>query len=217
MPNESKLVRDRDRSKPEFPSNSESTSRRSSEEIKTRLQPIVKGRIRKKGWGSKIKESLVGTDNPSLMNYILFDIVIPAAKDTISHIVTGGIEMLLYGEKRHRPSNIRRDGSRSHVSYTSFYDGSEDRSRNDNRQAQDRHSFDDVVFSSRGEAEEVLSKMSEIVDEYGLISVADFYDLCNLQSNFTDNRYGWESLKDAFTERTREGYIIRLPRTKPLN
>ena len=215
MPNESKLVRE---AKPSFPSNSESAPRTHVEEVKERFKPIVKGRIRKKGWGTKIKESLIGSDNPSLMDYILFDIVVPAMKETITNIVSGGIEMLMYGEKRHRPSNMRRDGSKSYVSYSSYYNGSDDRgNRPETRHAQDRHAFDDVIFGSRGEAEEVLSKMAENIEEYGLISVADFYDLCNLQSNFTDNRYGWTSLKEAFTERTRDGYIIRLPRTKPLN
>ena len=216
MSNEAKLVRDR-LTKPEFPGNSETVVKHPTEEIKERLRPVVKGRIRKKSWGAKIKESLVSTDNPSLVDYILFDILVPAAKETISNIVSGGVEMLLFGEKRHRPSNVRRDGTKSYVSYSSYYDGSDGRPRNETRHAQDRHAFDDVVFGSRGEAEEVLSKMSENVEEYGLVSVADFYDLCNLQSNFTDNRYGWTSLKEAFTERTRDGYIIRLPRTKPLN
>ena len=217
MANEAKLVRDRN-AKPDFPSNSETVpAKRPTDDIKERMRPIVKGRLRKKGLGAKIRDSLVSSDNPSIMDYILFDILVPAAKETISNIVSGGVEMLLFGEKRHRPNNVRRDGTKSYVSYSSYYDGSDGRPRNEPRQAQDRHAFDDVIFGSRGEAEEVLSKMSENVEEYGLVSVADFYDLCNLPSNFTDNRYGWTTnIKDAFTERTRDGYIIKLPRTKPI-
>ena len=214
MSNESKLVRNREGAKPEFPGNSE--TKPSAEAIKQKIRPMVAGKLRKKGWGAKLRDSMVNTDNQSIMDYILYDILVPAAKDTISNIVTGGIELLLFGEKRHRPSNVRRDGTKSYVSYSQYYTGSEDRGRQESRHAQDRHAFDDVIFGSRSEAEDVLSRLSEMIDEYGLVSVADFYDLCSIQSNYTDNSYGWTSMKEAFTERTRDGYIIRLPRTKRL-
>lgn len=214
MSNESRLTREAPR-RPEFPGNSET---KDSESSKERIRPIVKGRVIKKGWGTKFKEAVISTDNPSIMDYLFYDILVPAAKETISNIISGGIELLLFGEKRHRPENVRRDGSKSYVSYGSYYNGNDEPSkRQEFRHAKDRHSFDDVIFNSRGEAEDVLSKMSELIEEYGIVSVADFYDLCNISSSFTDNRYGWNSFKEAFTERTRDGYIIRLPRTKPLN
>ena len=85
MPND-KLVRD---SRPEFPGNSETKTEISAK--KEKLRPVTKGRIVKKGWGTKFKESLVNNDNQSIMDYIFYDILIPAAKDTISNIVSDRI------------------------------------------------------------------------------------------------------------------------------
>jgi hypothetical protein len=202
-----------------YPSNTERAPGRE------KLESIVKGRViqRKKSIGQRFKESFLGDNsNGSVGDYLLYDIFIPAVKSTLSDIISSGVEMLLFGERRHRPDNVRRDRNRSYVSYTSYYNGRDDsRGRPSEQrptiQPHDRYNFEEIIFSSRGEAEDVLSKLSELVEDYGLVSVADFFDLCGLQSSFTDNKYGWTSLKEAFTERIRDGYVIRLPRARPLS
>ena len=71
-----------------------------------------------------------------------------------------------------------------------------------------RHNFDDIILDSRGEAEEVLSHLVDLVDDYGMASVADLYDLVGITSNFTDNKYGWTNLSSASVSRVRDGYLI---------
>lgn len=83
----------------------------------------------------------------------------------------------------------------------------------DNRHVRkSRMDFREIVFESRGDAEEVLSGLSDIIKEYRQTSVADLYDLCNITSSFADNKYGWEDLSGASVRRTTDGYILDLPK-----
>lgn len=80
-----------------------------------------------------------------------------------------------------------------------------------------RMDFREIVFVSRGDAEEVLTGLSDIIKEYKQTSVADLYDLCNITSSFADNKYGWEDLSGASVRRTNDGYILDLPRATVLD
>lgn len=87
---------------------------------------------------------------------------------------------------------------------------------NSRRSVRASYDFDDVVFDTRGEADEVLSSMDELMDRYGVVSVADMYDLCGMTCNYTDNKYGWKSLARADISRVRDGYMIKLPKAEPI-
>ena len=76
---------------------------------------------------------------------------------------------------------------------------------------------DDVILDNRGEAEEVLSRMDELIDTYGIVSVADFYDLVGITGKYTDNNYGWTDIHSAKVVSVRDGYLIKLPRALPVN
>lgn len=89
-------------------------------------------------------------------------------------------------------------------------------SGNSRRSVRASYDFDDVVFDTRGEADEVLSSMDELMDRYGVVSVADMYDLCGMTCNYTDNKYGWKSLARADISRVRDGYMIKLPKAEPI-
>mgnify|MGYP000709376163 FL=1 len=56
---------------------------------------------------------------------------------------------MLYGDKR--------SGSRGSSSYVSYRSYSDNTSRNSRRSVRASYDFDDVVFDTRGEADEVLS------------------------------------------------------------
>ena len=73
-------------------------------------------------------------------------------------------------------------------------------------------SYNDIVFSNRGDAEEVLSEMLEILEHFEVVSVADLFDLAGFSFKYTDEKYGWTNLQDARVERVCGGYTIRLPK-----
>ena len=56
--------------------------------------------------------------------------------------------------------------------------------------------------------------MDELIATYGLVSVADFYDLVGVSGNYTDNKYGWTDIRGATTVRVGDGYMIKVTKSK---
>ena len=151
-------------------------------------------------------------DISSVKNYILMDVVIPAVKKGISDIVTNGIDMLLYGEN----GSSKKQSTASKVSYRSYYESGKERNSQIQR-TRPGYNYDDIVLDNRGEAEDVLTRMDELISTYGMVSVADLYDLVGITCNYTDNKYGWTDVRSASIVRIREGYLIKMPNAMPLD
>lgn len=71
--------------------------------------------------------------------------------------------------------------------------------------------IEEPVFGSRVEANKVLDDMIDIIEKYGVVTVAELYELCDITSNYTDNLYGWVNLKEAEIIKIRVGYKLSLP------
>lgn len=213
MPNDEKEML-----KDTFPSNSKTIKK---EPVKKDIKKVVTGKVKKKKktFSKKMAETFLEDDTKSVSNYIIHDVIIPAAKGMISDMVGGGIEMLLFGERR--GGRTTRDRGRSYVNYNSVsYRNDRDSKRDKviSRSARARHDFDEIELETRGEAEEVLSHLVDLTIDYGMASVADLYELVGVESSFTDNKYGWTDLAGAYVGRVRTGgYILNLPRTQPLD
>lgn len=68
--------------------------------------------------------------------------------------------------------------------------------------------------TSRKEAKQILVYMQDIIDRYGVVTLADFYDLEDYtKAVYLDNKYGWHSLRGARVSLIRIGgaYRMKLP------
>lgn len=75
----------------------------------------------------------------------------------------------------------------------------------------------DILFKSRKEAETVLNAMNDILDQYGTVTLSDFYDLSGFLSSKKDYERGWTSLEGVTVEQNNSGgYFVNLPRAMPL-
>ncbi len=191
-------------------------SHKSKAEKEKHVEKVVQGQVqtRKKSPGRKFAETFLSDDIENVKGYLLFDVVVPTIKDTISNVISSGVDMLLFGESRGGGSHKDRG---PYVSYSSYYNKKEKRQTSE--RSRNRHDFRDIILDSRGEAEEVLSNMVDILYDFGEVSVADLYDLCGISnSNWTDNKYGWTDLSGASVKRARGGgYLIDLPRAEQIN
>lgn len=181
-----------------------------------KAQKVVTGQVKtkKKSEIKKFTDIFVSEDATKVKDYIVMDVIVPSIKKLISEMVTNGIDMILYGETgRTKKSSV----AATKTSYRSYYEGRDSRRESRAPISRSTYSYDDVILETRGEAEAVLQQMDEIIANYDVISVADFYDLVGITGSYTDNKYGWDDLRAARVERTRDGYVIRLPRTIPLN
>ena len=183
---------------------------------KKEIKAVVNGKVtkKKKGIGSKIGAVLFDDNNVGdVKEYVIFDVIVPAVKNAISNAITGGIDMLLFGERRSDSS--RSSGSRGYTSYSSRSTSRRDSSRQGYRR-QSLFELDDILLPTKLDATSVIDNMFNILDEYGVVSVADYYALVGEPSNYQMNAWGWENLTNVYTQRTRSGeYKIILP--KPIN
>lgn len=187
-----------------------------------KLEKVISGTATQKKLGirKRLTDTFLEDNTQSVGDYVLFDILVPAAKSMITDMISGGLEMLLFGSRRGTRTN--REGPRSYVNYNSLsYRSPSNRDVRQPRQdmsraGRARHDFGEIVLETRGEAEEVLSNLVDLTLDYGTASVADLYDLVGITSNFTDNKYGWTDLRSASVSRVRGGYVINLPRTQQI-
>lgn len=199
----------------EYKSNSHKSKEESKELTpKKKVEKVTTGnvKVKKQSGAKKIASAFFEEDVDNVTTYIVRDVLVPAAKKAISDIVTNGIDMILYGESGHKSSS-----SSSKVSYRSYYDDKRNARRETSSNRRNDYSYDDVIFDRRGEAEDVLERMEELVDSYQMASVADLYDLVGITGKYTDNKYGWYDLHEARVVNTRDGYKIKLPKARPLN
>ena len=179
-----------------------------------KIEPVAKAKTKKKSEIKKFTDVFIAEDVTSVKNYIVNDVLIPAAKKAISDIVTNGIDMILYGAARGKD---RRWDSGSRVSYTNYYERDRDRDYDRRRERRSVNDYDDIILDTRREAEDVLNRMDDLIDAYGMVSVADLYDLVGVTGNYTDNKYGWTKLRNAEVRRTRDGYLKKLPKALPFD
>lgn len=200
----------------EYKSNSHRSKEGKTEALTDRkkVEKVVHGRVRTKPKSgvSKITDVFISEDAANVKSYIVIDVLVPAVKKAISDIVRDGIDMILYGESRGRKSS----SASGYVSYRD-YSRSDDRDRFRDSRSRSIYAHDDIILDSRGEAEEVLTRMDELIDTYGNVSVADLYDLVGKSSEYTDNKYGWTNIRNAEPIRVRDGYMLKLPKALPIN
>lgn len=205
----------------ELPSNAR--SKNVPDERIQRLEKVVCDPVtqKKKGLWRKVKDSIIEDDSQSVLDYILQDVLIPALKEMIFDTGKGALEMTLFGGKRPGGGRLSRERDRTYTSYNTI--SMRNRDPRDNRPQLSRqshaiHDFEEIVFTTRVDAEKVLMEIAELVDsQFRQATVADLLDACGLDHSYTDEKWGWTDLHDAYVDRVRGGWIIHLPRTKVLD
>lgn len=198
----------------EYPSNSHVSKMEEEEREEKKVEKVVTAGVvtKKPSFLKRFKEAFFGEDVGSVGAYILYDVLIPAMRDTIEDMVNNGLHMLLTGDSRSR----RNEGRRGYVSYNSYsrnYSvGSRDRDRDQRSISRRSSEVQDIICEDRSEAEQVIDELYELIDRYGQATVADLYDLVGVTTSFTDNNWGWTSLANARVNRVSGGYLIDLPR-----
>lgn len=194
----------------DYPSNSRKLKEAEQKPEEKKVNKVVTGKvITKQNNARKLSSIFIADDVNNVKSHIFMEVLVPALKKAVSDMVRDGIDMLLYGE-----ANRKRSSNASYVSYSKQYD------REPTRRSQPIRSgyhFDDISIETRAEAEEVLDCMCDAIERYGVVSVADLYDLCGLPHSFTDNKYGWTSLRSADVIRDRDRYVLKLPRVSPID
>ena len=175
-----------------------------------RAKTVIKGTTRKKSEIRKVADIFISDNVNDIKEHLLMDLLVPTVKKAI--LTT--IDMLLNGGN----TTYGRESNQSKVSYRKYYDSPRDNDRHPTTTStRSRFDSDEIVFPSRGVAEAVLNEMDNILREYGLVRVADLYDIAELPQPYTSNRYGWMNLRNAEVIRVSDGYVIRMPKAMPID
>lgn len=201
----------------EYPNNShagrEGQTDKSGSPPERKLDKVVSGgtKTRKKSEVKKFAGIFVPEDTDSVKSYILTDVVIPGIKNAIADVVS----IVLFGEAGRIGG---RSNGKSKIAYQKYYDRDERREYGRPRTAGGGFEYDDILFETRGDADLVLDQLESCINNYGLASVADLYDLAGITCrSYTANKYGWTDIRSAKVVRIRDGYILQLPRTVQIN
>lgn len=185
------------------------------------LEKVVSGdvKIQKRGIGRKIRDLFVEADLRSVIRYVASDVLIPAARNMIVDGAAKGVDRLVYGESTMRRRGYGGGGPR--VTYNNpinrgYRDASSRMAPAVTSGPRSRHARDDFILSTREEAETVLERLNDIIDNYEVVSVGDLNELVGLPSSHVDNKWGWVFLGDVQIRQIREGYLIDLPPAEPI-
>lgn len=185
-----------------------------------KVEKVINGtaKVRKKNGARKVADAFISEDAGNVKSYILMDVIVPTLKDLLSDVVKNTVDTILYGGSTPSRDGRTRRRNDGYVAYNRFSDRRDDRRYEAHSSVASRYSFDDIELESKGEADYVLEQMDALIDNYGMVTVADLYDLVGLSArDYTDQNYGWTGLRNARVVRVRGGgYMLELPRVVSL-
>lgn len=195
-----------------YPSNSHKAREKKAEPPAKNVERVTQGEAiqRRKPLGRKLAETFTGDDARSAGTYILMEVMVPALKNMISDAVSQGVERILFGDSRPRTSS--RTG---YTNYNKLYSSTERRTISPRARA--RHDFGEIVLATRADAEEVLERITALIEQYSVASVSDLYELVGITGNYTDDKWGWSDIRGARVRAVREGFLLDLPQPHPLD
>lgn len=215
--------------KESYPNNSDRARIRHEEEKeKPVAKKVTTGKVvqKKKSLARRMKEAFGINESQGVLDYIFFDIIIPATKNMLMDSIANGAEMMIFGETRSGRDYRRGYGGGARYAYDRVsyrgddygrgYGRDRDRDRDHDRSPSGMRDYEDIIFTSQSDAEGVLTGLLDIIDAYDEARVADLYDLAGITAEYTCGNYGWRNLSTARTKRTRDGYVLDLPRAIPL-
>lgn len=139
----------RDRVPVDYPANSKK-SKEAKQEERPKVGKVVTGGVNQKRHGifSQVVHNFVQEDSRSIGEYLVMDVLLPAAKTTIEDLFMTGLRRMFYGDDRPRSSGQGRStpyATMSRFARTAAADPRPPLSR----QARATHNFSDVILEKR--------------------------------------------------------------------
>lgn len=191
-------------------------------EEKRKAQKVVKDDVTFSN-AKKVKDAFIQKDAHTVKDFAIFDVLIPSIKRTIYDLVTRIMSVSLYGGES---KNTNTTGT-TYIGY-----GGVDYSRpyqpvsygNSSLKpvggqsksfiSSTGYDYENWVFSSRGDVEAVLNQLTDIIYDYGAVSIVDLYDSVGKTAPYTAENFGWKSMNGCEPKLCQGGW--RLSMTKPV-
>lgn len=209
----------------DFPSNSKTIKKKEVGKLteKKEIKPIVDSKVlkRKKTLGEKFKNSFISDESKDVKSYIIKDVIVPYLKNMFSEIIRGSTEMILYGGETpnvldmHRRSTTGRQGYYANrTSYNTAYNNTVRNSNAGRVTTQVKPNgfgLDEIVFTNKRDAQKVAEYMLTYLEQYDVFSLAEFFELCGMDSEWTHTKYGWSAPLEISIVQIKDGWMLDLP------
>lgn len=202
-------------------SNRNPPPRRPEPEVEEKvIRPVVTGRVtrRKVPLGRRMAQNIFRGDPRGF----LVEVLATGVRETLWEAFTGSMARMVFPEEpqRHRSVGLSSSYNRPYHSMSSGLPPMRpDPRREMSHRGRAQHRFEEIVLETKPEADEILYQMRYLLHKYGVVSVADMYELLNISPDFPDRQWGWEgdALNEAFVSRVRGGgYLLELPKPEPI-
>lgn len=198
----------------EFPAQ----SHKSREPREIRPVTTEAAQVRPTPLSRRFREAIMPNGGRGVWSTMLWDVFLPGLGDNINDAMHNGIDSLFGGGnasvRRNRYASARRSSrtpnnvSRHNPDRALGSSSGSERFSDDDRR---NHNFSVLEINSRVEAEEVLSQMNLLIDQYDVCQVAEFLQMVRISPTPTDYKFGWEELGGARVVHSRGSYYIDLP------
>lgn len=169
----------------------------------------VKGaEIQKSKW-TKILESMIDEDLPSLKKYVIMNVILPRIGKMLMDIFNigsngGSTTPIGTGNTNYNAisSEVRVIGSSTNTQ--AFKD--QDISRQ-------RYRFKLLGYSTEKEANDVLEQLRDDIRLYGRASLLSYYEYSDVSTEHTEANWGWKDLSTALVtwDVMSNSWVIRMP------
>lgn len=179
-----------------------------------KFNKVVTGNVKTKKQGGlkNVTKEIISGDPVKVKSAMFEDVFIPAVKNLIEDLVVKGVRLFVRGDTGSRSGRTNAE----YVSYNKMSDRRDVRRPAEPATSKLGRSYESICLESRGDAEEVLFRMKEALETYGMVSIADLWDLLGESHSYTEQKYGWTNLDSARVVSLRDGYGFDFPRAIPL-
>lgn len=204
----------------EFPSNSRQPV--NPQPAPKKIEPVISGKIiqKKQPLHKKFVNTFFSGSAKGARDFVILNVLIPSAQKMLYEAFTGGAARMIWHDpiaggfpqgRPQQPTSFTNYATRFTVSGTG-----QSAPEVVSPQARATHNFNDVILEDRLSADRVLNGMFDLLNEYESVSVADFYSLLGVTAQYTDQAYGWTDLRGSDIRLVPQGYMLILPKPKPL-
>lgn len=175
----------------------------------------------KKPLGQRFKEAFIAEDINDVKSWLIQDVLIPGAKNTILDMLS----MVFFAKDNghassysfYRPKGYGYSGASYAPYYQSQY-GGQTHSQQQKSYVSHNNKVDyrDIVLQRRDDAQRVVDEMRGRIMEFGQVSIAEMLDFMEITSSYVDNNWGWTNPNCIGIKRMGNGWLIDVTEAEPL-
>jgi len=165
--------------------------------------------------GKKLLSAFFEEDFKTTSAYVFTYVIGPGIKRLIYDIGAQGLKQLIFGGHPDAGSSDYNNGP-PFTGYNRMYRvDSAYTGASFNKSRRGAYDYENLEFTTRKAAEDVLAALIDTQQKFGFVSVGDLFEFSSQETTSTDYRYGWylrnNDLRLARIIDTGTGYILKLP------